>query len=55
MLGRRIDALKIPALRAKYSLTENATSPFQAEPTHYGLKRILAADCGLFSKNVTGV
>src|SRR6266436_5020939 len=33
-LGGRIDALKIPARRAEYSLTENATSPFQAEPTH---------------------
>jgi hypothetical protein len=29
-----IDALKTPARRAEYSLTENATSPFQAEPTH---------------------
>ena len=28
------DALKIPARRAEYSLTENALSPFQAEPTH---------------------
>jgi hypothetical protein len=29
------DALKIPARRAEYSLTENALSPFHAEPTHY--------------------
>jgi hypothetical protein len=29
--GVRIDALKIHARRAEYSLTENATSPFQAE------------------------
>jgi hypothetical protein len=28
------DALKIPARRAEYSLTENASIPFQAEPTH---------------------
>src|SRR5260370_3220297 len=33
-LGGRIDALKIPARTAECSLTENATSPFQAEPTH---------------------
>jgi len=32
--GGRIDALKIPDRSAEYSLTENATSPFQAEPTH---------------------
>ena len=30
----RIDAFKIPARRAEYSLTESALSPFQAEPTH---------------------
>ena len=28
------DALKIPARRAEYSLTENAPSPFHAEPEH---------------------
>jgi hypothetical protein len=28
------DALKIPARRAENSLTENARSPFHAEPTH---------------------
>ena len=28
------DALKIPARRAEYSLTESALSPFHAEPTH---------------------
>ena len=28
-------ALKIPARRAEYSLTENVDSPFQAEPRHY--------------------
>jgi hypothetical protein len=28
------DALKIPARRAEYSLTESAPSPFQAEPAH---------------------
>ena len=27
-------ALKIPARRAEYSLTENVASPFQAEPRH---------------------
>ena len=35
---RTIDphALKIPARRAEYSLTENVASPFQAEPRqHY--------------------
>ena len=33
---RTIDphALKIPARRAEYSLTENVASPFQAEPRH---------------------
>jgi DpnII restriction endonuclease len=32
-------ALKIPARRAEYSLTENVASPFQAEPRHsYGSK-----------------
>jgi hypothetical protein len=33
---RTIDphALKIPARRAEYSLTENAASPFHAEPRH---------------------
>ena len=30
-------ALKIPARRAEYSLTENAASPFQAEPRHYDM------------------
>src|SRR5580658_7572860 len=30
----RPHALKIPARRAEYSLTENVASPFQAEPTH---------------------
>src|SRR5208337_994107 len=29
----RPHALKIPARRAEYSLTENVASPFQAEPT----------------------
>jgi hypothetical protein len=33
------DALKIPARRAEYSLTESAVSPFQAEPRQY-LKRV---------------
>jgi len=28
-----LDALKIPARKAEFSLTENALSPFQAEPT----------------------
>src|SRR5580658_6190205 len=28
------DALKIPARRAEYSLTESASSPVQAEPRH---------------------
>jgi len=27
------DALKIPARRVEYSLTDSALSPFQAEPT----------------------
>jgi len=30
------DALKIPARRAEYSLTESALSLFHAEPTHDG-------------------
>jgi hypothetical protein len=29
------DALKIPARRAEYSLTESASSPVQAEPRHH--------------------
>ena len=29
------DALKIPARRAEYSLTESASSPVQAEPSHF--------------------
>src|SRR5271168_3411418 len=28
------DALKIPARRAEFTLTENASSPFHAEPEH---------------------
>ena len=31
------DASKIPARRAEYSLTENASSPFHAEPEHMHL------------------
>ena len=31
--GGRIDALKIPARRVEYSLTDSALFPFQAEPT----------------------
>src|SRR5439155_24046631 len=31
----RPHALKIPARRAEYSLTENVASPFQAEPRQY--------------------
>jgi hypothetical protein len=30
----RPHALKVPARRAEYSLTENVASPFQAEPRH---------------------
>jgi hypothetical protein len=30
------DALKIPARRAECSLTENARSPFHAEPGQFG-------------------
>jgi len=36
--GGRIDALKISARKAEYSLTENAFSPFQAEPTQWAMK-----------------
>jgi hypothetical protein len=32
-------ALKIPARRAEYSLTENVASPFQAEPTQNPQRR----------------
>jgi hypothetical protein len=32
--SKRPHALKIPARRAEYSLTENVASPFQAEPAH---------------------
>jgi hypothetical protein len=37
----RPHALKIPARRAEYSLTENVASPFQAEPTQPGNRRRL--------------
>jgi hypothetical protein len=43
------DALKIPARRAEYSLTESAPSPFQAEPTHTevpGCPVVAASDQG---------
>jgi hypothetical protein len=33
------DALKIPARRAECSLTQNARSPFHAEPGHSGIRR----------------
>jgi hypothetical protein len=33
------DALKIPARRAEYSLTESASSPVQAEPRQHTLSR----------------
>lgn len=33
------DALKMPARRAQYSLTENARFPFHAEPTHCDVRR----------------
>jgi hypothetical protein len=38
---RKTHALKIPAPRAEYSLTENVASPFQAEPreTHFRTSR----------------
>jgi hypothetical protein len=32
--------LKIPARRAEYSLTESASSPVQAEPSHVGVKHL---------------
>src|SRR5271165_5356197 len=35
----RPHALKIPARRAEYSLTENVASPFQAEPRHFRVLR----------------
>src|SRR5580658_113893 len=34
---RKTHALKIPARRTEYSLTENVASPFQAEPRHANL------------------
>jgi len=34
------DALRIPALRAEYSLAESAFSPFHAEPTHLPQERL---------------
>jgi hypothetical protein len=39
-----LDALKIPARKAEFSLTENALSPFQAEPTHPVLHRQEGSD-----------
>src|SRR5271166_2605299 len=35
------DALKIPARRAEYSLTENPPFPFHAEPAHCGVQAFL--------------
>jgi len=37
-------ALKIPARRAEYSLTENVASPFQAEPRHYDSACFIMSD-----------
>jgi len=37
---RKTHALKIPARRAEYSLTENVASPFQAESRQYCLQRV---------------
>jgi len=36
----RPHALKIPARKAEYSLTENVASPFQAEPRHKPDRRL---------------
>jgi hypothetical protein len=36
----RPHALKIPARRAEYSLTENVASPFQAEPTQIKIDEV---------------
>src|ERR1700730_1577384 len=41
----RPHALKIPARRAEYSLTENVASPFQAEPR----PKIFLADCAVLT------
>jgi hypothetical protein len=38
------DALKIPARRAECSLTENARSPFHAEPGHLRFRRLYMAE-----------
>src|SRR5205085_9431360 len=38
------DASKIPARRAECSLTENARSPFHAEPGHTGFPALDSAD-----------
>jgi hypothetical protein len=37
-IGRH-NALKIPARKAEFSITENALSPFQAEPAHEGVAK----------------
>jgi|SRR5579871_1801830 len=49
------DALKIPARRAEYSLTESALSPFHAEPAHISAarRRITAAPIGLVGSRLT--
>jgi predicted Holliday junction resolvase-like endonuclease len=40
-----LDALKITARKAEFSLTENALSAFHAEPTHYRIQRNIFGIC----------
>ena len=47
------DALKIPARRAEYSLTESAPSPFQAEPAHGELLALTWDNLDWVGKSVT--
>jgi len=44
-------ALKIPARRAEYSLTENVASPFQAEPRQTKVAELLSCE-GTLGNNV---
>jgi hypothetical protein len=47
----RPHALKIPARRAEYSLTENVASPFQAEPRQTKVAELLSCE-GTLGNNV---
>ena len=49
------DALKIPARRAEFTLTENASSPFHAGPAHVGAARTFLLPSDLEEPNTDSV